>query len=221
MNERVLSRPERAVLGELSQRHVVQGDAASVEAKLASFLEELLGWTRDSNLVAQADLGRLASRHVVESLEGLPMVDAHAPKRLIDVGSGGGFPGIPLAILRPEIDVTLVESRRRKGLFLQRVVQVLGLTNVRVLVERAEQVRLDLEKRADLATARAVAGLDELLPILDPLVRPGGFALLYKGSSHGQELEAWRTKGADRWTHRATHPIPDRHLYLLEFEHHA
>jgi 16S rRNA (guanine527-N7)-methyltransferase len=221
MTERTISRGERAVLSDLSQRYAAQGYAELIESRLAAFLEELLGWTRDSNLVAQADLGRLASRHVAESLEGLPIVDAHAPKTLIDVGSGGGFPGMPIAILRPELQVTLVESRRRKGLFLQRVVQELRLPNVRVLVERAEHVELDPSERADLATARAVAGLDELLPLLDPLVRPGGIALLYKGSSHGEELEAWGAKHARGWTHRATHPVTDRHLYLLEFEHNS
>ena len=217
MTERQLSRGERAVLRDLAQLYAPQEDAELIEAMLATYLEEILSWTRDSNLVAQADLGRLASRHVSESLEGLRMLDARAPERLIDVGSGGGFPGMPLAILRPSINVTLVESRRRKGLFLQRVVGALALPNVRVLVERAERVELEPEDRADVATARAVAGLDALLPLLEPLVKPGGLALLYKGSSHVEELEKWRAKGGGAWTHRSTHAVPDRHLFLLEF----
>jgi 16S rRNA (guanine527-N7)-methyltransferase len=218
MMERTLSRGERGVLHQLSQQHAAQTDAASIEALLGSYLEELLRWTRDSNLVAQADLGRLASRHVAESLAGLPIVDARAPKRLIDIGAGGGFPGLPIAILRPEIEVTLVESRRRKGLFLQRVVQVLRLPNVKVRVERAERVELEPEALADLATARAVAPLVELLPLLEPLVRPGGGALLYKGSSHESEVAAWTKAASSAWRHRATHPLADRHLFLLEFD---
>jgi 16S rRNA (guanine527-N7)-methyltransferase len=215
---RTISRGERSVLAQLAQAHALDGDAGRAEAALGTFLEEILSWTRDSNLVAQADLGRLASRHVAESLEALAAIDARAPKTLIDIGSGGGFPGIPIAILRPKIEVTLVESRRRKGLFLQRVIQTLGLENAHAVTDRAERVELPAAERVDFATARAVAVLRELLPLLAPLVRPGGTALLFKGSSHEAELLEWRQSGDKRWEHRSSRAVPDRHLYLLEFE---
>src|SRR5258705_10296644 len=113
---RQLSGAERAVLRTLASEYALDPAAApEILARLGAYLEDLLDWTRDSNLVAQSDLGRLASRHVAESLAVLPLIDRLAPQRLIDIGSGAGFPAIPVQVARPELAVTLVESRRRKG----------------------------------------------------------------------------------------------------------
>ena len=108
-----------------------------------------------------------------------------------DIGSGAGFPAIPIQILRPELTVTVVESRRRKGLFLKRVVEGLELQKTTVIVGRAENLGSDGAGPFDVATARAVAVIGELLPWLSPVIRPGGHAILFKGSSHPEELEAW------------------------------
>jgi 16S rRNA (guanine527-N7)-methyltransferase len=197
-------------------------DVARIENLFRLFLEEVLGWTRDSNLVAHGDLGRLASRHLVESLASLPLVDRLGVRRMIDLGSGGGFPAIPILIARPELEGALVESRRRKGLFLQRAVRELGLERVAVRVERAEHVEPTPEGRFDLATARAVAPVKELLGWMSPVVRPGGHALLYKGSSHPEEIQAWEALGPDEpgrsaWELQEVVPVEDRHLYLALF----
>jgi 16S rRNA (guanine527-N7)-methyltransferase len=178
----------------------------------------LLPWTQDSNLVAQNDLGRLASRHVAESLAVLPLLDRLAPQRLIDLGSGAGFPAIPIQITRPTLEVTMVESRRRKGLFLKRVVQDLELLNASVIVGRAEQLSPEAQAPFDLGTARAVAVIEELLPWLVPVIRPGGHAILFKGSSHPQELDTWRESADPYWRQVEIVPVTDRHLYFVVFE---
>ena len=192
--------------------------AGSMVACLEAYLEDLLHWTQDSNLVAQNDLGRLASRHVAESLAVLPLLDRLAPATLLDIGSGAGFPAIPIQIARPELAVTVVESRRRKGLFLKRVVQGLELEHATVIIGRAENLGADGAGPFDVATARAVAVIGELLPWLSPVIRPGGHAVLFKGSSHPEELDTWSKIGDPYWKHSETVPVADRHLHFVVFE---
>jgi 16S rRNA (guanine527-N7)-methyltransferase len=216
---RQLSGGERAVVRSLASQYALKPeDAAAIAVQFESYLEDLLHWTQDSNLVAQNDLGRLASRHVAESLAVLPLLDRLAPQRLIDLGSGAGFPAIPIQITRPALEVTMVESRRRKGLFLKRVVQDLELVNASVIVGRAEQLSPEAQPPFDLGTARAVAVIQELLPWLVPVIRPGGHAILFKGSSHPAELDTWRDGADPYWRQVEIVPVTDRHLYFVVFE---
>lgn len=193
------------------------GDAARVRSELEGYLAELLAWNRDSNLVAAGDLGRLASRHVFESLAVLPLLDRLAPAKLVDVGSGAGFPAVPLAIARPSWQVHAVESRRRKGLFLARIAERLAHDNLVVHIDRAERVELPTPRFADVATARAVANVVELLPVLAPHVRAGGHAVLFKGSGHEEEVAAWSRTNDPRWRHVETVAEADRHLWFEVF----
>jgi 16S rRNA (guanine527-N7)-methyltransferase len=219
---RQLSSGERGVLRQLVAQYNTKPELAGpMLACLEAYLEDLLHWTQDSNLVAQNDLGRLASRHVAESLAVLPLLDRLAPTNLIDIGSGAGFPAIPIQIARPELAVTVVESRRRKGLFLKRVVEGLELKNTTVIVGRAENLGSDGAGPFDVATARAVAVIRELLPWLSPVIRPGGHAILFKGSSHPEELEAWSKIADPHWKHVETVPVADRHLHFVVFERQA
>jgi 16S rRNA (guanine527-N7)-methyltransferase len=214
---RQLSSAERAVLRTLAEQYA-QGDSELVRARLEAYLEDILDWTRDSNLVAQNDLGRLASRHVSESLAVLPLLDRLAPARLIDLGSGAGFPAIPIQIARPDWAVTVVESRRRKGLFLKRIVERLELSNARVILGRAEQLATEDVPPQDVGTARAVAVISELLPWLAPVIKPGGHAVLFKGSAHVDELSAWSKTKDPSWRHVETQTVPDCHLWFVVFE---
>jgi len=214
---RQLSAAERAVLRVLSEQYA-QSDEGTVRARLEAYLEDVLDWTRDSNLVAQNDLGRLASRHVSESLAVLPLLDRLAPSRLIDVGSGAGFPAIPIQIARPDWAVTVVESRRRKGLFLKRIVERLELTNARAILGRAEQLASEDVPPQDVGTARAVAVISELLPWFSPVIRPGGHAVLFKGSAHVDELAEWSRAKDPTWRHVETQTVPDCHLWFVVFE---
>ena len=231
---RSLSAAEHAVLDAIAPTAVAPGggpdgdaraEATRIRAELEGFLRELLGWNKDSNLVAAGDLGRLVSRHVLESLVVLPVLDrlvaasdgATGKVRLVDAGSGAGFRAIPVAIARPEWQIHAIESRRRKGLFLQRVAERMTHANFTAHIDRAERVTFAPEERAHLATARAVAVLTELLPALALLVRPGGHAVLFKGSSHGEELAAWTATKDKHWTHVETVAVPDRHLWFEVF----
>jgi 16S rRNA (guanine527-N7)-methyltransferase len=110
---------------------------------------------------------------------------------LVDVGSGGGAPGIPLAIARPDAKVLLVESTKKKAAFLERAAAELGLGNLQVTSDRAEDVgQSDLRETFDIATARAVATTDWLVEWCLPLVKVGGKVLAMKGQRAVQELVA-------------------------------
>jgi 16S rRNA (guanine527-N7)-methyltransferase len=216
---RHLSTAERLVLDSLAPAIAIEpAEAKRVRLELEGFLEELLAWNRDSNLVAAGDLGRLASRHVLESLSALQVLDPLRPARVVDVGSGAGFPAVPLAIARPAWEVHAIESRRRKALFLQRIAERLEHGNLVAHMERAERIALPSDRLADVVTARAVARIGELLPVIAPLVRAGGHAVLFKGSGHAEERASWEASEDRSWRHVETVPIADRHLYFEVFE---
>jgi 16S rRNA (guanine527-N7)-methyltransferase len=124
------------------------------------------------SLVSQADRNRLKERHLQPSLEALDLIPESG--NLIDIGSGGGFPGIPIAINRPGFQVTLVESNSRKASFLKRVSRETELNNLKVLHLRAEELDETHEKTYDIVTARAVADMVELIEWTDRLLKPDG-----------------------------------------------
>jgi len=127
---------------------------------------------------------RIWPRHLLNSAAVGQLVARHA--RVIDVGSGAGLPGIPLALARPDLDVTLLEPLARRVAFLEDVVAALGLP-VRVVRERAENAA---GADADTVVARAVAPLERLVPVTMPLLRVGGQLLALKGATAGAELDA-------------------------------
>ena len=139
------------------------------------------------NLVSRGDRGRLLDRHIPESValaEWLP-----GGPRLLDIGSGGGFPGVVIAVLRPDLEVHLLDATRKKTEFLHAVVEELGLS-VTVHTGRAEVLASsELGEGFDLVTARAVAPLSDLVPLALPFLRPGGRLFAIKGSRWAEELE--------------------------------
>lgn len=136
-------------------------------------------------LVSQADRGRLIERHLKPSLAALALVPDKG--RLIDIGSGGGFPGIPLAIASPELEVVLVESNTRKAAFLQRVSRETTLKRLKVLHLRIEALPETHDKQYDVVTARAVSELPTLIGWSRRFLKQGGFYLFWKGQSWRQE----------------------------------
>jgi 16S rRNA (guanine527-N7)-methyltransferase len=142
------------------------------------------------NLTAAKTPREIQSRHFADALTCALVTGDLTAQSLIDVGSGAGFPGIPLKILFPQMTLVLLESIAKKGAFLDQVVSTLNLEDVTVIVERAEIVGHDAAHRQqyDWAVARAVAHLSPLLEYLLPLCRIGGHALAQKGARALEEL---------------------------------
>lgn len=143
------------------------------EAALGAFLELLERWNRVYNLTAVRDPDEIVARHFVESLALRPLL---RDERIADVGTGAGFPGMPLAIAAPERSFTLIDSRAKRIRFLRHVVAELGLRNVELVQGRAEHLRP--ERPFATVLARAVAPPKELLDICRPLTAPGSILLL-------------------------------------------
>lgn len=153
---------------------------------------ELLEWNQKFNLTAIRDAEGIRIKHFLDSLSCLSVMKALSNERVIDVGTGAGFPGIPLKIVRPELRLTLVESVGKKAGFCSHLVDVLQLNNVQVLTLRAEEVGRLPNHRAqyDWAVARAVAGLPILAEYLLPLLKIGGTMLAQKGESAHLEVQS-------------------------------
>ncbi len=161
-------------------------------AVLATYERELIEWNSKFNLTAVRDPASIRTKHFLDSLSCTLAWGSQPPRRLIDVGTGAGFPGIPLRILYPGLKLTLVESVGKKAMFCEHIVRLLGLDGVEVIKGRAEDVGCAPEhrERYDWAVARAVANLPVLCEYLLPLVRIGGTALAMKGESGPAEAQS-------------------------------
>lgn len=159
---------------------------------LINYEKELLEWNRKFNLTAIRDVESIRTKHFLDSLSCVLAWKANPPYRLVDVGTGAGFPGIPLKIIYPAMHVTLVESVGKKASFCQHLIQTLGLENIEVIHSRAEDVGQDSVHREsyDWAVARAVANLNILGEYLLPLVKLGGTMLAQKGEGGPAEAQS-------------------------------
>jgi 16S rRNA (guanine527-N7)-methyltransferase len=154
---------------------------------------ELVDWNQRFNLTAITDREGVLVRHFLDSLsclKALPQADLAAGARVIDVGTGAGFPGLPLKIICPAMRLTLLEATGKKVTYLEHVVDALGLTGVEVIHGRAEELGRDAthRERYDWALARAVADMPALAEYLLPLVRVGGAVLAQKGEGAAAEV---------------------------------
>lgn len=162
-------------------------------ARIARYHAMLADWNTRMNLTGDTDFATSLDRHYTDSLAPLGNAPLFAQgASLIDVGSGAGFPGLPLAIARPDLQVTLLDSLMKRIHFLDAVVKELGLTNVKLVHSRAEDGGRDVKLREqyDIAVARAVAPLPVLCELLLPFVKVGGRMICYKGPSAEEELQA-------------------------------
>lgn len=153
---------------------------------------------REANVVGTKDLRRLLLEHVLDSLSCLLYEPLRGVRRVVDVGSGGGLPGVPLKIARPETEVTLVEATGKKARFLQQAAEDLLLDGVEVANARAEGLGQDPahRERYDAATARALAPLPTLAEYCLPLVREGGCVVAMKAMPEEKEVEEGRKAAA-------------------------
>lgn len=170
--------------------------SAGQQRALYAYAQRLAVANARLNLTALRDPQAIERRHLLESLALVRVLEdagvLPADAAVVDVGSGGGVPGIPLAIARPDLCVTLLEATQKKAAFLEDTVSSLHLQRVAVLVARAEDAGRDPEyrERYDLAVARAVAPLAVLAELTLPLVRPRGFLAAVKGSRVQDEVAA-------------------------------
>lgn len=205
-----------------------EGDDLS---RLGRFLALLLEANRSFNLTAVDDPAKAWTRHILDSLTLVPLL-AELPEgsSVIDVGSGGGLPGIPLAICLPGLRFTLLEATGKKAAFLARAVAALGLAGTRVIADRAERLGQQRTPRAgvragpeghreryDAVVARAVGRLTVIAELTVPLAKVGGRVLLIKGQQADAELsEAGAALGLLRVRHAGTLDTPTGRIVVLE-----
>ena len=162
--------------------------------KLECYFRLLMSWNEKMDLVAEAPEEELLNRHWLDSLTALKTGLTDGVERLIDVGTGAGFPGMALALALPSLRVTLLDSQQKRLRFLEDVAQKTGAENVTLVHARAEDGARnpDLRERFDAAAARAVAPLNVLCEYLLPFVKIGGKALCWKGPAIRDEMESGR-----------------------------
>ena len=188
--------------------HLLADGARALDIRLSddqlnafqTYYETLVAWTARVNLTRIADYEAVQTKHYLDSLSCLAAIRRHpallagmdAGLRVIDVGSGAGFPGLPLKIAFPALRLTLLEATGKKTAFLQAVVEQLGLSGVTVVTARAEEAGQDPAQREgyDLALARALADMAALAELTLPLVRVGGWVIAQKGEDPAAEVEA-------------------------------
>ncbi len=177
------------------QENASQFNLSLTEAQLNAFeryLQELITWNERVNLTGILDPAEIVVKHFLDSLSVyLALRDLPSPLSLIDVGSGAGFPGLPLKIALPGLRLTLLEATGKKTAFLQHIVDTLKLTGVTVVTARAEETgrRPEHRQRYDVAVARAVAPLPVLAEYTLPLIKVGGRAILQKGQHPADEIK--------------------------------
>lgn len=155
------------------------------------YVELLLDANQRLNLTRVVEPEAVARLHLLDALVGLPWLDDADPGSALDLGSGGGIPGIVLAMARPRVQWTLVDSVRKKAEALRGFVAALGLANVEVVAQRAEDLARGPRRESfDLVTARACAPLPVLAELALPLLRVGGRLLAWKGRIGSAELRA-------------------------------
>lgn len=157
--------------------------------------ELILAGNRQLNLTRIIDIQEFGEKHLWDSLRGVTrLLSDPTPLSVIDIGTGGGFPGLPVAIARPDWQVTLLDSTRKKITFLQTLLAPLELDQVRTFCERAETVgqNPDHREQYDLALIRAVGPATVCAEYALPLVKVGGLAILYRGQWQTEETEALR-----------------------------
>ena len=179
---------------------------------LLAYLALLDRWNRTYNLTAIRDPREMVGKHLLDSLAMHPYIGAG---HLADLGTGAGLPGIPLALAKPALQVTLVESNGKKARFLREAVRTLGLVNARVAESRAEA--LDEPAAYDAITARALATLPLIIALGGHLLKPGGRLLAMKGAVPDDEIVALPAGWKVEAVHRLAVPglAADRHLVVV------
>lgn len=157
--------------------------------KFYKYMQLLIEWNEKMNLTAITEPKEIILKHFIDSITILKDVNDNA--KVVDVGTGAGFPGIPLSIMKQDIKITLVDSLNKRLIFLKEVVEQLKLENIEIIHARAEEFGQNKEYREkfDIATSRAVANLSTLSEYLIPLVKVNGKCICMKASEAEEEIE--------------------------------
>lgn len=193
-------------------------------ADLCRYYRELDKWSKKMNLVARAPMAEILTSHFLDSLTLLPHLPSGA-FRLLDVGSGAGFPGLVLKTVCPAMQLTLVEPRAKRVSFLRHIIRTLGLADSQVVAERLRQDDPDQQEALgffEVVTSRALASLEDFLPLAEPYCAATGQVICMKGPRAEAEYEAWlATRGRSSLEKVATGhyilPASDRGRHLLIF----
>lgn len=186
---------------------------SEAQSQLLRHLELLEKWNRIHNLTAVQDKAKAVSVHLLDSLSVVPHLEG---KRFLDVGSGAGFPGIPIAVARPDIQMDLLDSNHKKYAFLKQAIAELGLKNVRAVCERVESWRP--AGQFDCIISRALAEIAEVVALVKHLLAPGGVIAAMKGLHPVEEIERVPPDFRVRQVHALAVPGlgAERHLVLIE-----
>jgi 16S rRNA (guanine527-N7)-methyltransferase len=188
---------------------------AGTADKLGALIDELGRWNRKVNLTAITDRDEMVTAHLLDSLVAAPLIEGD---RVLDVGTGPGFPGLPLAIVQPKRQFTLLDSNNKKIMFVQHAAGLLGLDNVSAIKSRGEDYAPG--HGFDTVIARALAALPRLVEIAGHHVGEDGVFVALKGRYPEEELEQL-AELANPWSHRVTElEVPglekgSRHAVLL------
>ena len=162
-----------------------------MQRAFAAYADELLAWNKKTNLTAITDPEAIEMRHFLDSLSVIKGVTFQPGQRVIDVGSGAGFPGLPLRVVYPTIHLTLLEARAKKTDFLAHMAAHLKLNNVTIMTARAEEAGQDtvMREKSDVVLARAVAHMPVLSEYMLPLCKVGGRCVALKGENAAAEVQ--------------------------------
>lgn len=157
-------------------------------AQFYEYMNELITWNEKINLTAIVEPEEIIKKHFVDCLAILKYVEKES--QIIDVGTGAGFPGIPLKIAEPSLNITLLDSLNKRINFLNQIISKINLKNIKAIHSRAEEyVTKETRETYDIAVSRAVAELPTLLEYLMPYIKPKGICICMKGPKAIEELE--------------------------------
>ncbi len=183
-----------------------------------AYYELLVSWNAKMNLTAITDLPEVIQKHFLDSLAIARFMDVSAATRMLDVGTGAGFPGIPLKIVFPETEILLLDSLQKRLTFLDEVIASLGLEQITTIHGRSEDLghQPDLRGQFDLVVSRAVANLSTLSEFCLPFAKTGGMFVAYKSEKTEEEIGA--AKGAihllgGKLDRVEEYALPDSDLY--------
>lgn len=176
----------RAMKTHLDRSHTTQ---------FARHAKELLEWNRFANLTAMTDLKELAEKHFLDTLPLVPLIPPDS--QVLDIGSGGGFPGIPLKVMRPDLHLNLIDASRKKAHFLKHLIRTLELQDIEARHARAEALAQEVPaeaRRYGVIVSKAVSKLHRFLDQALPLLRRPGMLIAMKGMAVDDELERARSR---------------------------